>query len=386
MKKIYDLVIKTRRDLHKIPEKSLKEYKTSKYIENFLKKRNIKYEYVSQTGIVSFIKGKNNFKIALRADIDALEITEKTSLKFASEHKGVMHACGHDFHMANLLALVDYYSENTPETDLILIFQPGEEGAGGAKLILKNGLWNVFGKPDVIFGYHVKPDLETGVVAAAKGKAWAGTLSFEITLKGAGGHGANPDKTSDLMMIFSQWYLHVQAFISRKINTFKNVVVTVGEIRGASRLNIITSKLTLKGMLRYFENEEKNFLLTQMEKSIMFFSELYGAKAEFKVLEDAIPLINNSELLTKINDFYKKTYIKKTNEYLPDLKECFPVMLAEDFPEYLRDVKGVFFFLGAMKNTPMELHTPILDLNEEALFYGVNFMITLIKNYDKWLW
>ena len=377
-----NLIIKIRRDLHKIPEASLKEYKTIKYIENFLFERHIDFKYITETGIVAFIRGKENITIAIRADIDALEITEKTGLDFTSEHNGFMHACGHDFHMSNLLGLADYYHKNIPETNLMLIFQPAEEGAGGAKLMMENGLWEIYGKPDFIFGYHVKPNLETGVVSAAMGKAWAGTLSFELNFKGDGGHGANPHESQDLIMIFSQWYIHIEGFISRKINTFDNVVLTVGSIKGADRLNIIPSLLKVEGMLRYFNETDRDFLILQMKESAEKFAELYGAKAELMIIRDAIPLFNDINLLLNIEKYYNSNL---NTEYLPKLKRENPVMLAEDFPEYLKDVRGVFFFLGAQNKEAQQLHTPDLNLNENALFYGINFMINLIRNYKKWV-
>jgi amidohydrolase len=331
---------------------------------------------------VAFIKGRNNLKIGIRADIDALEITENTNFEFASLHKGFMHACGHDFHMTNLLGLADYYSKNIPETNLILIFQPAEEGAGGAKLMIENGLYDYYGKPDYIFGYHVKPNLKTGIISASLGKAWAGTLSFSIKFIGDGGHGANPHKSQDLVMIFSQWYNHIQSFISRKINAQESVVLTVGSINGANRLNIIPSELKVEGMLRYFNEEDRDLLLKQMQESAISFSTLYGANATLSVIRDAIPLFNDVNLLLNIEKYYN------TNleiEYLPKLIRETPVMLAEDFPEYLKETKGIFFFLGAQNIKPQQLHTPDLDLNENALFYGINFMINLIENYKKWI-
>lgn len=380
-----NLIIKIRRELHKIPEASLQEYKTIKYIEDFLKMREIKYKYVTETGIVAFIGGTDSDNcptIAIRSDIDALEITENTNLDFNSEHNGFMHACGHDFHMTNLLAIADYYTQKTPSINLILIFQPAEEGAGGAKLMIENGLYEAYGKPDYIFGYHVKPDLKTGLVSAALGKAWAGTLSFNIKLKGDGGHGANPHKSQDLIMIFSEWYSHIQSFISRKVNAQDSSVLTVGTIKGADRLNIIPSNLEFEGMLRYFNHSTKHLVIKQIETSIKSFAELYGAEAELTIIRDAIPLFNDIDLLLSIENFYKSDL---DIEFLPELVREQPVMLAEDFPEYLRDIKGVFFFLGAQNKKPQQLHTPDLDLNEDALFYGVNFMISLIENWKKWI-
>jgi len=376
-----NFIIKTRRELHEIPEASLKEYKTVKYIEDFLKERGIEYNYVTETGIVAFIKGRNSLILGIRADIDALEITEETGLNFTSKHSGFMHACGHDFHMTNLLSIADYYSKNSPPVNLILIFQPAEEGAGGAELMIENGLYKYYGKPDYILGYHVKPDLETGVVSAALGKAWAGTLSFNLKFKGSGGHGANPHETSDLIMIFSQWYSHIQSFISRKINAQESVVLTVGSIKGADRLNIIPSNLEIEGMLRYFNDSDREFLIEQMEKSARNFAELYNSSAELIIIRDAIPLFNDINLLLDIESYYNDSL--KT-EYSPKLIRENPVMLAEDFPEYLKDIKGVFFFLGAQNKFPQQLHTPDLNLNEDALFYGVNFMINLIENWKKW--
>jgi amidohydrolase len=398
-----DLIIKTRRDLHKIPEQSLKEHKTIKYIENFLKERNIDHSYITLTGIIAFVRAGSHTcpqdtiipssqniipsypTIAIRADIDALEITESTNLACTSEHQGFMHACGHDFHMTTLLGIADYYSkpENIPPVNLMMIFQPAEEGAGGAKLMIENGLYDIYGKPDYIFGYHVKPDLKTGVVSAALGKAWAGTLSFNIKFLGDGGHGANPHKTQDLIMIFSQWYSHIQSFISRKLDAQESTVLTVGTIKGADRLNIIPSNLEIEGMLRYFNEEDKNLILSQMEESARTFAKLYGAEMEFEIIRDAIPLFNDAALLLNIEKYYLKNNSKM--EYLPLLAREKPVMLAEDFPEFLRNTRGVFFFLGAQNEKPQQLHTPDLNLNENAMFYGVNFMIDLIKNWKSWV-
>ena len=377
------LIRKVRRDLHQIPEASLKEFKTSKYIENFLKKRGISYNYVTETGIIAFIEGKNrDIKIGLRADMDALEIKEENHFDFISKHNGYMHACGHDFHMSNLLGIIDYYSDKQPEISIIFIFQPAEEGAGGAKLMIENDLYNFYGKPDFIFGYHIKPDLKTGLISASPKEAWAGTLSIRISFLGDGGHGANPHKSQDLISIFSTWYLHIQNYISRKFNAQKSIVFTVGKIDGADRINIIPTTLEVEGMLRYFNNADKEFILKQIEDSAKSFTKLYGADAKIEIIRDAMPIINDETLFHSIKSFYDN---QKLDSNYPTLQVASPVMLAEDFSEYLKDIRGVFFFLGVMKEQKQELHTPNLSPDEDALSFGVNFIINLIDNYQKWI-
>jgi|YNPMSStandDraft_1061717.scaffolds.fasta_scaffold00023_23 amidohydrolase len=383
-KAINDLLIKIRRDLHKIPEPSLKEYKTSSYIVNLLSENNIKFHKILDTGIIAYIEGeKKEPLIAFRADIDGLPIKEETGLSFSSQNEGFMHACGHDFHMSIVLALALYFKKNPPPSSLLFIFQPGEEGSGGAKLMLESNIWNYYGKPDYIFGFHVWPSLEKGKIAFCEGEAWAGSVEFIVNFFGKGGHGAYPHESSDLLYLFADWYTNIQTFISRKIDSQQSTLLTCGMIKGAVKSNIIPDNLQIGGTLRYFDDYIKNILLNFSKEYGENLAKLYNAKFEQTILSDYIPLINNKELAKKIYDISKsKKYINcdQMSLILSNKK----VMVADDIAYFIRDIgKGIYFFLGVKKDEKsinQSLHTKDFNPDEDALTYGFNFFKFLVEN------
>lgn len=380
-------LIRLRREFHQIPEPSLKEFKTSELIKKILDQNNIKNVVVAQTGIIAFIEGENkNNILAFRADIDALPIEEKTGFEFSSKNQGFMHACGHDFHISIILNLAIYFSKNKPGVSLLFIFQPGEEGSGGAKLMLNDNIWSYFGKPSLIFGYHVWPSLETGKIAFCEGEAWAGSVEFEVIFKGKGGHGAYPHDTSDLVFLFSDWYINVQNFISRKIDVRELTLLTCGKIFGANKSNIIPSNLVSGGTLRYFKDEIKNKILNFSENYAKNLANLYNAEAELSILSDYIPIYNNKETSKKIFDLISQKKEELSSfSFFPELLNAEKVLVADDIAYFMKDIgKGVYFFLGVKnknKNINLSLHTNNFNPDENALIYGFEFFKFLIKNY-----
>ncbi|MCX8059374.1 MAG: amidohydrolase [Spirochaetes bacterium] len=387
----FDLLVSIRRSLHRIPEPSLKEFNTANYIISILEENKIEYRRISETGIIAYIEGNNKEPLlCFRADMDALPIKEETNLDFTSKNDGYMHACGHDFHMSIILNLAIYFKNHKPDSSLLFIFQPGEEGSGGAQLMLNCGLWEIFGKPEAIFGFHVWPSLETGYVAFCEGEAWAGSVEFLIKLKGKGGHGAYPHETSDLVSIFSDWYLQVQNFITRKIEADELALITCGKISGANKSNIIPSVLEIGGTLRYFKDEIKERILIFSKEYLENLSKLYGAESDFLILSDYIPIVNDFLLSKKLMDFLNnKKNIKFYNLNrlnLPKVKLTKKVMVADDISYFIRDIgKGIYFFLG-VKNPGLSilqsLHTKDFNPDESALKYGFEFFKFLVDHYN----
>lgn len=380
-------LIKVRRELHKIPELSFKEFKTSKYIEEFLKKREVKYKKIIDTGIVAFIEGKNKDKIiGFRADIDALPIEEKNNFEYKSIYKGKMHACGHDFHMSILLNLINYFSKNIPQVSLLFIFQPGEEGAGGALKMINNGVFDIFGKPDYIFGYHINPEVETGIISAYPGEAWAGSIEFEIEFKGPGGHGAYPHKSVDLVYAFSNWYQYMQSVISRSFNPQHALLLTCGKLEGAVKSNVFSSEIIAGCTFRYFQIEDKEKFLKKVKAGLSFLENSMNCSTELNIISDYIPLVNDKKLFENIKKWYSKQIEKevKTEIKLPELVKVDKVTISDDMGYFLKEVKGVYFFLGVNNGNTTGLHTATLNPDENALLYGFNFFKEIVEHYEFW--
>ncbi len=374
--KILEKIIGYRRELHKIPEICFKEFKTSEYIKKELKKLNIKYRESVQTGIVAFLSGENDKTLAFRADIDGLSIKEENNFEYKSQHNGFMHACGHDFHMALLLGLASYYSQSKPPCNILLIFQPAEEGGGGALKMLSENIFDFYKKPDLIFGLHVNPEYQYNEIAFLSGPAWAGSCEFEIEIKAKGGHGALPHTSTDLLFVFSLFYLSFQAMLSRKKDIKDLALITIGKIAGFDIPNVLTNQAIIGGTFRFFsENTYKfinNSIINQLEglRLMYDFNYLYKEKSVY------LPIINDEKISEK---FKNLIYQKKCNSF--NLKQTPLVMISDDFSYFLNKVPGIYFFLGVKTSENQKLHTPYFNPDERSLETGFNLYKLLIENY-----
>ncbi len=372
-------IVNYRRSIHKNPELSFQEYETSKYIKSILTELGIEYQSILETGVVATI-GNGEKCIALRADIDALPIQEETKLTFASKNKGVMHACGHDFHSAMLLgaAKVLKQYEAKLKVQVKLIFQPGEEKLpGGALQMIKAGvLENPI--PSAIFGQHVNPEIETGSIALAPGYVMASADELYWTINGKGGHAAQPHLNDDTIISSSQLVLSLQSLMTKFKNPLDSGVLSITSIHGGSAPNIFPDEVKLMGTLRTFNNEWRNFIHKKIDNISQKVCDLYNTKCELTIKKGYPPLFNNESS----SDFVKEiaNNIFDSNKIL----DFEPKMWAEDFAYYSEIIPSTFWFLGINpKNhtTMPPLHNAKLSPDEEALIYGTAMFVEIAINY-----
>ncbi len=382
---------------HQYPELSNREFKTQKSIADALIEMGLEPDLsFGKTGVVAFIRGqKPGPLIALRADIDGLPVTEKLNLPFSSKEKtmyqgnevGVMHACGHDAHIAVLLGVASFLSQNTDKLsgDIFLIFQPAEEGApegeeGGAELMLKEGLFEAE-KPDAIFGLHVSNGLHGGIMLKP-GPAMASAEAFRITIEGEQTHGSRPWSGIDPIVTASDIVSTLQTIVSRRLNLLESqAVVTVGIMKAGTRNNIIPSSAMLEGTIRTFEDSYTDQIRAEIKLISENVAEAHGAKAnvEFKVYGGYPVTFNDLELSEKYASSLSEAADGKYYE------ARVPRTGAEDFSFYAQQVPGLFFFLGVnapgIEDSPTN-HSPYFYVDDNALSSGVKAFINLVEDYS----
>ncbi|MBS4210691.1 amidohydrolase [Bacillus sp. FJAT-50079] len=359
-------MIEIRRYLHQNPELSFKEFKTAAYIENFYKQLGVEVKSgVGGNGVVAKIKGRKPGKtVALRADFDALPIHEETNLPFRSLVPGVMHACGHDGHTAILLILgkVLHEMRNGLAGEYVLIHQHAEEYApGGAIAMIEAGCLDGV---DVIYGTHLWADTPYGTVEYRKGPIMAAADRFEITIKGYGGHGAQPHKTKDAIVIGAQLIMNLQQIVSRKVDPIDSAVLSIGSFISDNAFNVIADRATLIGTVRTFSEDVRGFMEDEIERVIKGTCLAAGCQYEYNY-DRGYPAVVNHE---KETDFLV-TCAKEVTE-IDTVAEGKPQMGGEDFAYYLQHVNGTFFFTGAKPDNVEKTyphHHPKFDINEKSL-------------------
>ena len=370
--------IDIRRHLHAHPELSYKEFQTSAFVQEKLKSLGIPFEIKATTGVVGMIKGKNPDKrvIALRADMDALPIKEENSVPYKSLNDGVMHACGHDAHISILLGTSKILQELKSEWEgtIKLIFQPGEEkNPGGASLLIKEGVLHN-PQPQAIFGLHVHPGLETGKFSFRGGPSMASADEIYITVRGKGGHAANPHLTVDTILVASHIVVALQQVISRNKNPFSPSVLTISSFQGGYTTNVIPSEVKLMGTFRAIDESwrfEAHKLIHRICKGIA-----QAMDAEIDVLVDVgYPVVNNDEKLYPVARTRAEEFIGKENVLETELR-----MGSEDFGFYTQEIPGCFYRLGVMneaKGIISGVHTPTFNIDESAIEKGMGMMAWL---------
>jgi amidohydrolase len=391
-------IIEWRRYFHEHPELSNREAKTGARIAEQLKALGLEVQYpVANTGVVALLKGpKPGPVVALRADIDALPVTERNSLPFASKEKanyggqetGVMHACGHDAHMAILLAVAEILSKNISELKgtLKFIFQPAEEGAlpsegtAGAELMIKQGVLEN-PKVDAIFGLHIQSLLPSGQLAYRAGGLMASVDGVDIKVKGKGAHGATPWDSVDPIVVSAQIIQGLQTIVSRQTELTKaGAVITIGSIHGGIRRNIIPETVLLEGTIRTFDDDMQKKVHEKIKLTAEKIAESAGAKAEVNILVMYPATVNNPALTEKMIPSLIRAAGKES------VVVTQPVTMAEDFSFYQREVPGFFFFLGAypaemnLKTQPTH-HTADFMIDEKSMITGVKALVDLTVDY-----
>lgn len=374
-------VIKNRRAIHRYPELALQEYKTSELIIKKLKKLGLEVEAnVDKTGVVALLRGDIPGKtVALRADMDALPILEETDYEFKSVNKDIMHACGHDAHVAGLLGAAEILSHLTQyiKGNVKFIFQPSEESnLGGAKVMIEAG---VLENPKVaaVIGLHVDPSFLAGEIGYREGAFFATGGGFEIKIKGRGGHGAEPHKSIDAILIAVEIIQAFQTISSSRLDPMEPFVLTVGTIAGGSKANIIADTVTFGGTFRCFKSEIASKALEQMERIVENITKAYFASYEFEHEIGGAPLYNDP-YVTKIA---KKSAVEIVSEN--NVRHVSKVLLGEDFAYYSHLVPSTFLMLGVgyknKENYP--LHHPKFHLDEKALRIGAALLANSAINF-----
>jgi amidohydrolase len=382
-KKYADEFIEVRHHLHAHPELSYKEFETSKFVQQKLTEFGIPFEIKATTGVIGIIKGKNPTKriIALRADMDALPITEENDVDYKSKNIGLMHACGHDVHTSVLLGASKVLNELKDEWEgtIKLIFQPGEEkNPGGASLLIKeNVLENP--KPAAILGLHVHPGMEVGKLSFRGGMVMASADEIYITIKGKGGHAAAPHTTVDTILIASHLIVALQQIISRNRNPFSPSVLSITSFQGGYTTNVIPSEVKLMGTFRAMDEAWRFKAHELIRKEAIGLVESMGAQIDLHI-DVGYPVVHNNEVLNKIARKEAEEYIGKENVSETEMR-----MGAEDFGYYTQLIPGCFYRLGVMneeKKITSGVHTPTFNIDENAIEIGMGMMAWLGSNMD----
>jgi amidohydrolase len=381
-KEFHDEMVANRRHLHRNPELSYKEFKTTEFIVDKLNKLGIEVDRPLETGCVGVLEGgkKSDRVVALRADIDALPIYEEGDHKkdFISRNEGVAHCCGHDSHTANLLGTAKILTNLKEEIEgtVLLVFQPGEEKLpGGGRLLCETGYLQEKGV-DVIYGLHSNPYLEPGKIALRKGPLMARPDEFKIEIIGKGGHAAAPHLTVDPVVMAAEVVTRLQTIVSRNVNPTEPAVVTVGKISGGSAHNIIPEKVEMIGTVRTFAKETAEMIKDRIENIVKGVTESSGGSYTFN-FDFGYPAVNNTDWATDV--VIKTAGELLGNENVELLED--PVMAGEDFAFYQQHFPGVFFFLGSGREktgSTYTWHHPKYNIDEECFTTGAALMSSLV--------
>jgi amidohydrolase len=347
-----------RRKLHQIPEHSFAEYKTCAFIRERLSELNIPFEAAGETGTVAVIKGESPKPvIALRADIDGLEITEKNDSEYRSLHGGFMHACGHDAHMAALLCAGKIISAHKDRFLGIvkLIFQQAEETGKGAREIIKSGLVN---DVDAFFGIHNQPELPVGKIGLKSGPVMAGSNMLAITIIGKGGHGGYPHQTVDAIAVGAELIEGLQHIVSRELAPSENCVISICQFHAGNRDNIIAGNAKLSGTVRVTSDEARERIAGAILRICKSIAEAHRAQTEVSC-EFSTPVLVNSDILYTLA-------VNAANRFLNDSPINFiPQMGTEDFSRYSEIAPVFFAFVGSGGKYP--LHHECFDIDEKEI-------------------
>ncbi len=373
--RIKNEIIEMRRHLHRNPELSTKEFETSQFIQDKLKEYETPFKKgYAKTGVLAVIKGvRPGGVVALRADIDALPINEKTNASFASEKEGIMHACGHDAHTSMLLGAGKLLNEKKNEIPgtILLVFQPAEENApaGGSQPMMDNGVFDEY-TPDVVYGQHVWPDLPAGKIGVREGAMMGASDRFKITFNGTGGHASMPHQTCDAITMAMSVINQLQTVVSRNVDPLEAGVLTIGKIEGGYRYNVIADTVTIEGTVRTLNKQTCETIKQRLYKIVQSGTEAMGGTADIDYIEGYPATVNTPEWAKQVRSSAQKIL---GHEATPDIS---PSLGGEDFSRFLLKYPGAFFWLGTMSEhgNLNQLHDPHFELAEEALANGTEVM------------
>ncbi|MCG6551794.1 MAG: M20 family metallopeptidase [Candidatus Magnetominusculus sp. LBB02] len=373
MAALLDWMREIRREIHRQPELGFNEHKTAALIAAKLQGLGIDFKTgVAQTGVVGYL-GTEGPTVALRADMDALPLTECTGLPFASETPGVMHACGHDGHVAIALGAARILKEDPPKGSVVFIFQPNEEGSGGAKPMIEEGVINGI---DAIFAGHIDPRYDAGKIVLTPGVNNAYTDGFHIEITGRGGHAARPHEAIDAVVIACSMVMQIQAIISRNVDPLKPAVITIGQITGGTVNNIIAEHALLWGTIRTLDDGTRQRIFERLRAVASAFAAMYGALIEVKFHDGYPPLINHARQYETAEAAAQAT-VGRDNVIIHPT----PSMGGEDFAFFLEKIPGCFIRFGGRKAgvEQFPLHNPHFDFDEAALITAAEFMAKVVR-------
>ncbi|WP_139490022.1 N-acetyldiaminopimelate deacetylase [Brevibacillus dissolubilis] len=372
--------VQIRRDLHQIPEPGFQEFKTQQYLIEYLTKLFYNRQFgmriemqTWKTGLLVKIKGNDPKRlIAWRADMDGLPIPEETSYPFRSMHEGFMHACGHDFHMAIGLGILTHFVQNPIDDDLLFIFQPAEEGPGGALPMMESEEFQRW-KPDYIFGLHIAPEYPVGTIATREGILFANTSELFIDLTGKGGHAAYPHKANDMVVAAAHLVTQLQTIVARNINPLDSGVVTIGKIEGGTKQNIIAEKARIEGTIRTLSMDSMQKIKSRIEALVQGIETGFECQAQIDYGANYCQVYNHHEITRHFMNWLG------TQQSDVTLIECTEAMTGEDFGYFLANIPGFMFWLGV--DTPYGLHHAKLEPNEGA----IELAIRTVSDYIRYL-
>ena len=372
---LFETMQSTRRHIHAHPELSFKEFETSKFIQSRLADLNIPHKVVATTGVVAHVGSGDNC-VALRADIDALPITEETGLEFASTNDGVMHACGHDTHTTMLLTAAQMLKENEAKLPgtVKLLFQPGEEKTpGGASIMIAEGALES-PKPSMIFGQHINPDAPFGEISFVSGPMLAAADELYWTIKGFGAHAAQPHLGKDPIFTAAGLVQHFQSLITKHRNPLHAGVMTITSIIGGHATNIIPEEVTMKGTLRAFDQGWREHAWEWLTEQTEKYCALHGCEGALEISKGYPPLVNTDDAVALATQVATDTFgVERVSDFEPK-------MWAEDFAYYSQMMPACFWMLGgrpADQDTMPGLHHPKFAPDEQAMINGAALLATV---------
>ncbi|MBV9865083.1 MAG: amidohydrolase [Abitibacteriaceae bacterium] len=372
-------IIALRRDFHTHPELGYEEVRTAGIVAERLRALGLEVRTgVADTGVIGLLRGgKSGPTILVRADMDALPVAEANAWEWKSSTHGKMHACGHDAHMATALTVARLLAQEKEDLagTIKFMFQPAEEGLGGAKRMIEEGLLDD-PRPDYALALHVWSDVEVGKVALKTGPVMACADAFTARIVGKGGHGAIPQQTIDPVVIASQIVLALQTTISRSIDPLQPAVVTVGKVWAGSAFNVIPGEAHLEGTVRSFDEGIRTLLERRCREIVEELPKAFGAKGEFHYERGYPATVNNPQ----VTEMVQRAIVNELGE--DSVIEFTPTMGAEDMSLVLQQVPGCYFFVGG-RNPVIDAvyphHHPQFNIDEKALGIGVRAMIAAVK-------
>lgn len=361
---LYQEVKRIRQDLHRIPEIAFDLPKTSRYVRDCL----ISYGYepisIAETGWIAVLKGESSDAVAFRSDMDALEVTENTGREFASLHPGRMHACGHDGHMAMLLGFARKLKTMAqPKKTVVLIFQPAEEGPGGARVIMETGILEDL-MVKSIYGFHLYPGLNEGTLGLASGPFMARNGELDVRITGRSAHAGQPHLGADALVAAAQFTLAVQSILGRSLDPLEPAVINIGTLRSGEARNIVAGSAELSGTIRAYDKGTYERIKERLMETARGIESLCQVLVDLEV-RDYYPEVHNDPTMVE-----EIRGILDADEY----EMLKPLMLAEDFAFYQERIRGVFMFLGTgneKEGYVHPLHHEAFDFSERVLLKGI---------------